>query len=98
MLCFPSKRSESGSGCVLVGAEISSTWTTLSSSICSVCLFPETLVWCLWWKNGDLPKGLKAGDKGRADVDVGELVRAGQCWQNSTSKENLVLLVYILLS
>lgn len=35
--------------------------------------------------------------KERADVDVGELVWAEQCWQNSNSKENLVLLVYILL-
>lgn len=31
--------------------------------------------------------------KERADVDVGELVRSEQCWQNSTSKENLVLLI-----
>lgn len=34
----------------------------------------------------------------RADVGVAELVRAEQSWQNSTSKENLVLLVYSLLS
>lgn len=74
-----------------MGAEISSTWTALSSSICCVCV-PRNLGMLFMVESGDLPEGLEADDK-RADVDVGELVRSEQCWQNSTSKENLVLLI-----
>lgn len=56
----------------------------------AVCV-PRNLGVVFMVENEDLPKGLKA------DVDV-ELVRAEQCWQNSASKENLVLIVYSLLS
>lgn len=54
----------SGSGCVLVGAEISSTWTTLPSSICCVCV-PRNLGMVFMVESGDVPKGLKADDKGK---------------------------------
>lgn len=49
---------------MLVGAEISSTWTTLSSCICCVCV-PRNLGVVFMVENGDLPKGLKADGRGK---------------------------------
>ena len=83
-------------GSVLVGVEMSRTWTMQPSSL-RLCVLGNLGVFVVKSRVAG-PKAGRLMRRERADANAGELVRALGCWHTATPQSNLVLLVYLPFS